>query len=78
VPRAEQAKTTERRSRRCAARGVLIVALAGLVTMVQGCREEEQNRPLAFDKGTYQGQANEELGQDQLDTLRQRAARQRM
>ena len=78
MARAEQANTTERRSRRYAARGVLIVALAGLVTMAQGCREEEQDRPLAFDKGTYQGQADEGLGQDQLETLRQRAARQRM
>ncbi len=75
MPRALQAQTTERRSRRRVAQGVLIVAVAGLVSMVQGCREDEQNRPLSFDKGTYQGQVDS-LDREQVEALRQRAARQ--
>lgn len=54
------------------------LALAGLVFALQACREDEQDRPLVYDKGTYQGQADEKLEQDQVDALRQRAAGQRM
>ena len=53
-------------------------ALVCLAVAAQGCREDEQDRPLVYDKGTYQGQADQELGQDQVDALRQRATRQQM
>jgi len=55
-----------------------MVALAGSLLLVGGCREEEQGRPLVYDKGTYQGQADEQLAEDQVEALRQRAARQRI
>jgi hypothetical protein len=59
-------------------RGVLIAALAASVLLVEGCREEEQDRPLVYDKGTYQGQPDQQLAQDQIEALRQRATRQQM
>jgi hypothetical protein len=77
VRQAEQIVRTagERRSRRGAARrAVALLALASLALIAQGCREEEQNRPLAFDKGTYQGPLDQKLGQEQVEALRQRAA----
>jgi hypothetical protein len=50
--------------------------MVALALLAQGCREEEQNRPLVPHKGTYQGPIDQKLDQDQLDALRQRAARQ--
>jgi hypothetical protein len=80
VQQAGQGGQSTRRYRRGVAgcRGVLIVALAGCVVLVAGCREDEQDRPLVYDKGTYQGPADEKLDQDQIEALRQRAAGQRM
>jgi hypothetical protein len=54
------------------------LALAALVLVLQACREDEQDRPFVYDKGTYQGPADEKLEQDQIDALRQRAAGQRL
>lgn len=54
------------------------LVLAMLALTIQACREDEQNRPLTYDKGTYQGPAHEPLSQNQLDALRQRTAGQRM
>lgn len=51
--------------------GLLLAAIA-----VSGCRSEEQNRPLFFEKGTYQGTQDQELSDDKLDELRQRARNQ--
>lgn len=45
--------------------------LAGLA--ISGCRKEEQNRPLHFEKGTYLGQQDQNLTDEQLRDLRQRA-----
>ena len=53
------------------------LALAGLALLAQGCREDEQNRPLLYDKGTYRGQPDPGLGEQQVEELRQRAARQK-
>jgi hypothetical protein len=79
VQHAEQVvQTTERRSSRAAARVVALLALASLAITVQACREEEQDRPLAYDKGTYQGQPDEKLDQQQVEALRQRAATQQI
>lgn len=70
---------TGRHLRPVAARRVVsLLALASLAVVVQACREDEQDRPLVYDKGTYQGPAHENLDQVQLDALRQRAAGQRM
>ena len=53
------------------------LAIAGIALVAQGCREDEQNRPLTYDKGTYQGQPDTALSGEQVDLLRQRAAGQK-
>jgi hypothetical protein len=53
------------------------LAIAGIALMTQGCREDEQNRPLLYDKGTYEGQPDQALSAEQVDALRQRSARQK-
>jgi hypothetical protein len=53
------------------------LAIAGIALVAQGCREEEQNRPLTYDKGTYQGQSDPALTNQQVEMLRQRAAGQK-
>ena len=52
------------------------VVLLGLV-VVQGCREDEQDRPLVYQPGTYLGQPDPPLDPDQVNALRQRANRQK-
>lgn len=52
--------------------GGLIVALAVLT----GCREQEQDRVLLYKKGTYLGQADTPLSDDQVRELRRRNAMQ--
>jgi hypothetical protein len=47
------------------------------VALLQGCREEEPGRPLVYQKGTYQGQADEPLAPAQVEALRQRTAGQK-
>jgi hypothetical protein len=53
------------------------LALAGLALLAQGCREDEQNRSLMYDKGSYQGQPDQALTDDQVDRLRQRSIGQK-
>ena len=53
------------------------LAIAAIALAAQGCREEEQDRPLTYDKGTYQGQPDPALTDQQVQTLRQRAAEQK-
>lgn len=55
-----------------------LLAMAGLVLALQACREDEQDRPLVPDKGTYHGPVDQKLDQDQIDALRQRADEQRI
>lgn len=56
--------------------GVLF-AIVGIALAAQGCREDEQNRPLLYDKGAYQGQQDQALTDEEVDTLRQRSTRQK-
>lgn len=44
---------------------------------IGGCRNEEQNRTLNFEKGTYRGQPDQKLTEEQLLELRHRADNQR-
>ncbi|MEQ8818461.1 MAG: hypothetical protein RLO51_10570 [Thalassobaculum sp.] len=55
-----------------------LAAVAGLVALVAlaGCREDEQDRPLSYDKGVYQGKADDALPEGTSDVLRQRAQHQ--
>jgi hypothetical protein len=55
---------------------VIWLVIAGLAVLVQGCREDEQDRPLMYDKGSYQGQPDQGLGEEQVERLRQRSAGQ--
>jgi hypothetical protein len=52
------------------------LALAGFAMIAQGCREDEQDRTLMYDKGSYQGQPDQGLGEEQVERLRQRSAGQ--
>jgi hypothetical protein len=54
----------------------LLDALGGGL-ILQGCRQEEQNRPLTFHKGTNQGQADQRLDEQQVEQLRARAEGQK-
>jgi hypothetical protein len=56
---------------------VIWLVIAGLNLLVQGCREDEQNRSLTYDKGSYQGQPDQALSDEQIDVLRQRSAGQK-
>ena len=40
---------------------------------LQGCREDEQNRILSFEKGKYLGKPDQNLSAAQREQLRQRA-----
>jgi hypothetical protein len=51
------------------------LAAGGLALM--GCRSEEQNRIKRFEKGTYLGNPDQKLDQEQVDELRHRARSQR-
>ena len=70
--------STGRQRLGAARRAMPALALAVLVLTLQACREDEQDRPLLYDKGTYLGQVDEKLDQDQVDALRQRAAEQQI
>jgi hypothetical protein len=48
-----------------------------LLTALSACRKEEQGRELHMDKGVYQGQADTSIGEETVDSLRQRAMQQR-
>ena len=49
-----------------------LVAAAALTAMAGGCRENEQNRPLEFKPGVYQGQKSPTLNDQQNRELRER------
>jgi hypothetical protein len=54
------------------------LAMVALTLLAQGCREEEQDRPLVHQKGSYEGPADQKLDQEQIEALRQRASQQHM
>jgi hypothetical protein len=56
---------------------VIWLVIGGLGFLVQGCREDEQDRPLLYDKGSYQGQPDPGLSDQQVEVLRQRSAGQK-
>jgi hypothetical protein len=49
----------------------------GLALALQSCREDEQGRPLIHEKGSYQGQPDQTLTNEQVETLRQRSTGQK-
>ena len=49
--------------------------LAGGLALT-GCRSEEQNRIIRFEKGTYLGKPDQKLNDEQINELRFRARNQ--
>ena len=49
--------------------------IAGTIALA-GCRSEERNRILQFEEGTYLGKPDQELSDEQVNELRQRARMQ--
>ena len=56
---------------------LILFSLAGLSFGLIACAEEEQNRLLSYEKGTYLGKADQQLSQDQLRQLMLRSNGQR-
>ena len=54
------------------------LVLLSLALAVQGCREDEQNRLLFHEPGTYLGPPDQTLDAEQVEALRQRATRQQL
>jgi hypothetical protein len=54
-----------------------LCALVLLSTGLTACAEEEQNRVLSYEKGTYLGKADQKLSDDQLRKLINRSNGQR-
>ena len=54
----------------------MIVPLLGLILGFSGCNPDEQGRILSYEKGTYLGQADQKLGEDQLRDLEVRTSMQ--
>jgi hypothetical protein len=58
-------------------KAILATLLMIVALPLAGCREAEQGRTLDFNKGVYQGQADEKLNAEQDKELRERVERQR-
>ena len=56
---------------------IWLVGALGLGLLLQGCREDEQDRVLLYDKGTYLGPGDPPLEAQQVDELRYRAQNQK-
>ena len=55
------------------ARLLAALSIIGVVLAVQGCRENEQDRILSYEKGKYLGKPDTELSATKREELRQRA-----
>ena len=55
-----------------------IFALVTFVTALSSCAEEEQDRLLSYEKGTYLGKADQALTEEQVRNLMGRADIQRV
>ena len=55
-----------------------VFALVTFVTALSSCAEEEQNRLLSYEKGTYLGPADQSLTDEQVRKLMARADIQRV
>ena len=54
------------------------IALTAVVAALSACAEEEQNRLLSYDKGSYLGKADQSLSTDQVRQLMMRSHIQRV
>jgi hypothetical protein len=55
-----------------------VLLLATFVAALSSCAEEEQNRLLSYEKGTYLGPADQSLSDEQVRKLMTRADIQRV
>jgi len=55
-----------------------VFALVTFVAALSSCAEEEQNRLLSYEKGTYLGPADQSLSDEQVRKLMTRADIQRV
>ena len=55
-----------------------VLVLATFVAALSSCAEEEQNRLLSYEKGTYLGPADQSLSDEQVRNLMTRADIQRV
>ena len=55
-----------------------VLVLATFVAALSSCAEEEQNRLLSYEKGTYLGPADQSLSDEQVRKLMARADIQRV
>ena len=55
-----------------------VLVLATFVAALSSCAEEEQNRILSYEKGTYLGPADQSLSDEQVRKLMTRADIQRV
>jgi hypothetical protein len=55
----------------------IVFSLVGLSFGLIACAEEEQNRLLSYEKGTYLGKADQQLSEEQLRQLVRRSNGQR-
>ena len=55
-----------------------VLVLATFVAALSSCSEEEQNRLLSYEKGTYLGPADQSLSDEQVRKLMTRADIQRV
>jgi hypothetical protein len=56
--------------------GIWLLGALAAGLLLQSCREEEQNRPLLYDKGSYLGEPGPPLEEQQVEQLRYRARNQ--
>ena len=56
---------------------IWLLGALGVALLLPACREDEQNRPLMYDKGSYSGPIDPPLGAQQVEQLRQRAQNQK-
>jgi hypothetical protein len=59
------------------AKGIWLLGALAVGLVLTGCREDEQNRPLLYQKGTYLGQTEPPLDAREVEQLRSRAQNQK-
>jgi hypothetical protein len=69
--------TRQQETMRTTRSAIIAVIVAGVAVGLAGCREEEQDRPLHLEKGTYSGKADTELTAEQRRALEQRGQLQK-
>ena len=55
---------------------VAFCCLAAMIVALGGCREDEKDRVLLYQKGTYLGKVDQKLDETQLNELRNRTKKQ--